>query len=76
MRLSDSRSFPWIEGWTGDADADVVEEEERLLLADLRRVKIYSLVGLYTRKKRGRRKGHIPVHTKQSHHPNNPQPTS
>lgn len=40
--MSDSRSFPWIEGWTGDIDADeVVEEEERLLLADLRRVKIY-----------------------------------
>jgi hypothetical protein len=44
LRLSESRFFPWIEGWTGDADADEVveeEEEESLLLADLRRVKIY-----------------------------------
>lgn len=43
MRLSDSRSFSWIEGWIGVADDDELGEE-RLLRADLRRVKIYWLV--------------------------------
>jgi len=50
VRLSDSRSFSWIEGCTGveEKEAEGEEEEggeERLLRADLRRVRIYWLIG-------------------------------